>query len=73
MCAVALLIRNTIQYNTLVYITFENSVRTSKRTPNCTITKVKWLMLFRVRTIQNPLIQNAALLTVMIAGKYKYH
>jgi hypothetical protein len=26
---------------------FKNSVRTSKRTPNFTITKVNWLMLFK--------------------------
>jgi hypothetical protein len=31
----------------LVYILFKNSVRTSKRTPNFTITKINWLMLFR--------------------------
>jgi hypothetical protein len=26
---------------------FKNSVRTSKRTPNFTITNIKWLMLFK--------------------------
>jgi len=26
---------------------FKNSVRTSKRTPHFTITKIKWLMLFK--------------------------
>jgi hypothetical protein len=26
---------------------FNNSVRTSKRTPNFTITKINWLMLFK--------------------------
>jgi hypothetical protein len=31
----------------LAYILFKNSVRTSKRTPHFTITKVNWLMLFR--------------------------
>jgi hypothetical protein len=31
----------------LVYITFKNPVRTSKRTPNFTITKIKWLMLLK--------------------------
>jgi hypothetical protein len=31
----------------LVYILFKNSVRTSKRTPNFTITKINWLTLFK--------------------------
>jgi hypothetical protein len=31
----------------LVYIVFKNSVRTSKRTPILTITKISWLMLFK--------------------------
>jgi hypothetical protein len=31
----------------LVYILFKNPVRTLKRTPNFTITKIKWLMLFK--------------------------
>jgi hypothetical protein len=31
----------------LVYILFKNSVRTSKRTPILTITKINWLMLFK--------------------------
>jgi hypothetical protein len=31
----------------LVYIIFKNSVRTSKRTPHFTITKINWLMLFK--------------------------
>jgi hypothetical protein len=30
----------------LIYILFKNSVRASKRTPNFTITKINWLMLF---------------------------
>jgi hypothetical protein len=29
------------------YITFKNSVHTSKRTQHLTITKIKWLMLFK--------------------------
>jgi hypothetical protein len=42
---------------------FKNSVRTSKRTPHFTITKINWLMLFKeiiadsVRKIQNPYIK----------------
>jgi hypothetical protein len=31
----------------LVQIIFKNSVRTSKRTPHFTITKINWLMLFK--------------------------
>jgi hypothetical protein len=31
----------------VVYILFKNSVRTSKRTPNFTVTKINWLMLFK--------------------------
>jgi hypothetical protein len=31
----------------LVYMLFKNSVRTSKRTPLFTITKINWLMLFK--------------------------
>jgi hypothetical protein len=31
----------------LVFIIFENSVRTSERTPHFTITKFNWLMLFK--------------------------
>jgi hypothetical protein len=31
----------------LVYILFNNSVRTSKGTPNFTITKINWLTLFK--------------------------
>jgi hypothetical protein len=31
----------------LVYILFTNLVRTLKRTPNFTITKINWLMLFK--------------------------
>jgi hypothetical protein len=46
MRAVALLINNTTQ-PTLVFITLDNSVRTSKRTPHFTITKINWLMLFK--------------------------
>jgi hypothetical protein len=31
----------------LVYILFKNPVRTLKRTPNLTITKINWLMMFK--------------------------
>jgi hypothetical protein len=33
----------------LVYILFKNSVRTSKRTPTFTITKINWLIPFKER------------------------
>jgi hypothetical protein len=32
---------------TLGFIIFNNPVRTSKRTPHFTITKINWLMLFK--------------------------
>jgi len=32
---------------------FKNSVRTSKRTPHFTITKIKWLMLFKFNTFED--------------------
>jgi len=32
----------------LVYILFKNPVRTSKRTPHFTITKINWLTLFKL-------------------------
>jgi hypothetical protein len=32
---------------TLVYIIFNNLILTPKRTPNFTITKIDWLMLFK--------------------------
>jgi hypothetical protein len=53
---------------------FKNPVRTSKRTPHFTITKINWLTLFKekslftVRITQNPQIQNAELLNVKEAG-----
>jgi hypothetical protein len=34
----------------LVYILFKNPVRTSKRTPPFTITKINWLMLYPLKT-----------------------
>jgi hypothetical protein len=63
----------------LVYILFKNSVRTSKRTPYFTITKINWLTLFKdvitlwSKIIQNPYIQNSGLLTAKGAGTYSYH
>jgi hypothetical protein len=57
---------------------FKNSVRTSKRTPNFTITKIKLLMLFKeIITVYSenhakPINKNAALLTVKADGSYSY-
>jgi hypothetical protein len=56
---------------------FKNSVRTSKRTPHFTITKINWLMMFKEiiaaysENHAKP-IQNAALLTVRADGSYSY-
>jgi len=49
---------------------FKNSVRTSKRTPHFTITKINWLMLFKeiiavyTKNHTKPRIQNAQSLIV---------
>jgi hypothetical protein len=52
-----------------------NSVRTSKRTPHITITKINWLTLFKeiipVYTVNH--IQSAELMVVKEAGTYIYH
>jgi hypothetical protein len=57
---------------------FKNPVRTSKRTPHFTITKINWLTLFK-ETIAvhsenhtNHKIQNTALQIVQISGIYNY-
>jgi hypothetical protein len=34
-------------FHCIVCVIFKNSVRTSKRTPHFTITKINWLMLFK--------------------------
>jgi hypothetical protein len=55
-----------------------NSVRTSKRTPHFTITKINWLTLFKEiidvysENHTKPLHTNAALLTVKADGSYSY-
>jgi hypothetical protein len=57
---------------------FKNSVRTSKRTPHFTITKINWLTLFKEiiavysENYTKPIIQAAALLTVKAGGTYNY-
>jgi hypothetical protein len=53
---------------------FKNSVRTSKRTPHFTITKINWLMMFKeiiavhIENHTKPLNTNVALLTVKSDG-----
>jgi hypothetical protein len=57
---------------------FKNSVRTSKRTPHFTITKINWLTPFKeiiavyVKNHGEPINKNAQLLTVKAAGTYNY-
>jgi hypothetical protein len=57
---------------------FKNSVRTSKRTPHFTITKINWLTLFKeiiavyIENHTKPINQNAALLTAKADGSYSY-
>jgi hypothetical protein len=40
----------------LVYILFKNPVRTSKRTPHLTITKINWLTLFKFNPLKPKLV-----------------
>jgi hypothetical protein len=40
----------------LVYMLFKNSVRTSKRTPYFTITKINWLTLFKFNPLKTKLV-----------------
>jgi hypothetical protein len=40
----------------LVYILFKNPVRTSKRTPHFTITKINWLTLFKFSPFKTKLV-----------------
>jgi hypothetical protein len=52
---------------------FKNSVRTSKRTPHFTITKINWLMLFKEIIAvysDNNKCKMQALLTVKADGSY---
>jgi hypothetical protein len=58
---------------------FKNPVRTSKRTPHFTITKISWLMLFKEiidvysKNNKKPINTNAAAVTVKAGGTYTYH
>jgi len=40
----------------LFYILFKNPVRTSKRTPTFTITKINWLTLFKFNPLKTKLV-----------------
>jgi hypothetical protein len=57
---------------------FKNSVRTSKRTPHFTITKINWLTLFKEiiavysENYTKPINKNAELLILKSAGTYSY-
>jgi hypothetical protein len=62
---------------------FKNPVRTSKRTPHITITKINWLMLFEeiiavysenhTKRINTLCVQKAELLIVTDGGSYRYN
>jgi hypothetical protein len=62
----------------LVYTSLKNSVRTSKKTPHLTITKINWLTPFKeiipvyTENHKNPYIQNASLLIVKVSGEHSY-
>jgi hypothetical protein len=61
---------------------FKNPVRTSKRTPHFTITKINWLTLFKeiitvysknqMKPINTLCGQNAEILNVKVDGAYNY-
>jgi hypothetical protein len=57
---------------------FKNSVRTSKRTPHFTVTKINWLTLFKEiiacysENHKKPIIQNALLVIIKTGGAYIY-
>jgi hypothetical protein len=67
----------------LVLIIFKYSVRTSKRTPNVTITKLNWLMVFKeiiavyyekyFKPIYTLCGQNSELFIVKLGNTYSYH
>jgi hypothetical protein len=58
---------------------FKNPVRTSKRTPHFTITKINWLTLSKeiiavyTDNPMKPIKQNAGLLNVTVGGACSYH
>jgi hypothetical protein len=66
-----------------VWMLFKNSVRTAKKTPHFTVTKISWLTLFKeiiapysknhTKSVNALHGQNAELLDVKADGKYNYH
>jgi hypothetical protein len=64
-------------------IIFKNSVRTAKKTPHFTITKINWLTLFKeiiavygenhTKRINTLCGQNVELLNLKTGGTYSYH
>jgi hypothetical protein len=62
-----------------LFAVFKNPVRTSKRTPHFTITKINWLMLFKeiiavyIENHTTPMIQQADLLIVTASGTDSHH
>jgi hypothetical protein len=67
----------------LAQIIFNNSVRTAKKTPHFTITKINWLTLFKeiipvytenyTKHINTFCGQNTESLVIKAGGTYKYH
>jgi hypothetical protein len=57
---------------------FKNSVRTSKRTPYFTITKINWLMQFKeiiavnIENHAKPINTKCSIMTVKAGGSYSY-
>jgi hypothetical protein len=67
------------QSGQFVYIIFKNSVRTAKKTPHFTVTKINRLTLFTeiiavyAKNRSKYTIQNAASLIVKLDGTQSYH
>jgi hypothetical protein len=63
----------------LMQIIFKNSVRTSKRTPHFTITKINWLMLLKEiilvysNNYTKPINAKGTVTDCQVAGTYSYH
>jgi hypothetical protein len=53
----------------------KNAVRTAKKTPHVTITKISWLTLFKeiIKKTNTLCGKNAKLLNVKACGTYSYH
>jgi hypothetical protein len=55
---------------TLVYVIFKDPVRTSKRTPHLTITKINWLTLFKFKQPTQSRADSNKGLTVVLSSVY---